>query len=163
MVAVLVAGSSAVAFQQGAARRPVFTDDVYGFSIEAPRYRGVEPNTPSVRLVVSGPIANGFAPNINVTVQAVSTTLKAYIEQSQGQLNQGGLKLNGQRELKVSGRDAVEFDYEGELKPGLRLRFLSVAVVEKGRVVLATAPTPTDLFPGVEAEVREALASFQIK
>lgn len=162
-IAALVAASSAAAYQGGAAKRAAYADDVYGFSIDAPRYPGAAPTTGGVVFIAYGPDKGGFAPNLNVSVQPTATTLKDYDELSTGQFKRIGLKLNARRERKVSGWDAVEYDYEGELRPGQKLRFLSLAVVQPDRVVLATHTIPADAFPGMEAEFRASLASFRLK
>ncbi|WP_435017297.1 hypothetical protein TA3x_004901 [Tundrisphaera sp. TA3] len=159
----LVAGSSAIAYQKGASTRSSYTDENYGFSIETPRYPGAGPRTPGMVLMVPGPPSKGFAPNLNITVQDVATTTKDYLEMSLGQFPKLGWKVNTHRELKVSGRDAIEIDYEGEAKPGQKMHFLAVAVIEKDRVILATATVLAADFAEVEAELRASLASLKLK
>ena len=66
------------------------------------------------------------------------------------------MELHGQKLRKVAGRDAVVLDYQGSINGGQELRFLSLAVIEKDRVVLVTCTTPPDAFAQGEAEYRPA-------
>jgi hypothetical protein len=160
-IALLLLAGTAWAFQK-AVKRSTFIDETYGFSIEAPKFPGAGPKTPGTPLILSGPPADGFAPNVNVTIQATSTTAKAFRDLSVGQLKQLNIRLNSERQLKVSGRDAVELDYEGVLGGNRTLRFLSLSVIEKDRVILVTCTSTPEAFEGVEAEFRACLKSFKM-
>jgi hypothetical protein len=160
-IAILLLAGTAWAFQK-AVKRSTFVDTTYGFTIDTPKFPGTKPTTPGTVLIVTGPADDGFTPNMNVTIQATSTTAKAYRDLSVGQFKSLKLKLNSERQLKVSGRDAVELDYEGALGGTKILRFLSMAVIDKDRVILITCTTAPEGFAAVEAEFRASLKSFKL-
>ncbi len=157
----LLLASSAFAVQK-VVKRSTFVDTNYGFSLEAPRFPDAGPTTAGIALVFSGPPKDGFAPNVNVSVQATATTAKAYRELSFAQLDQLKLKRNSDRNLKVSGRDAIEVDYEGTIGGSKPLRFLALAVIDKDRVIQITCTALPEAFPAVEAEFRACLQSFKL-
>jgi hypothetical protein len=134
VVAALLAGS-AWGFQKGAETRSIYKDTTHGFTIETPRFPGSGRKVPGLVFSASGPPVGKFAPNVNVMIQDTSITRKGFVDLTVEQLKQLGMKLNSQRMLKVAGRDAVEFDYQGAIN-GLDLRFLALAVIEKDRVIL---------------------------
>jgi hypothetical protein len=147
---------------QKAVKRSKFVDETYGYSIELPKFPGANPNSNATAFIVTGPPANGFAPNVNVTIQGISTTLKAYRDLSVAQFDQLGLKVNSEKERKVSGREAIEFDYEGKLPQADKaFRFLALAVVEKERIVLVTCTATPQTFPAVEAEFHACIDSMK--
>ena len=159
-LALLLCVGSAWAYQK-VVKRSTFVDEVHGFTIETPKFPGATPTTPGTPLIVTGPPANGFAPNVNVTIQATAITAKAYRDLSVEQFQQLGWKLNSEKSLKVSGRDAIELDYEGT-QAGKSLRFLSMAVMDKNRVILLTCSSLSNAFAPLESEFRACLGSFKL-
>lgn len=156
-------GAGSVWSFQGAVRRSSYSDEVHGFKVDVPRFpdRGQSANT--VAAVFSGPPNGGPASNVNVMVQRTRTTRKDYRETTLGQLKQLGLKINSDRDLAVSGREAVEFDYVGKFPGSAKdLRFLALAVIEPERVILVTCTAGLDDFPGIEDEFRACLASLRL-
>ncbi len=159
--AVFLAGS-AWGFQKGSEKRSTFKDNVHGFSIDMPRFPGSGPKAPGVVLIASGPASGKFAPNVNVMVQATRTTVKAYSERSVAQMKQLGMKVNSQKTRKVSGRDALELDYEGSINGSPNLRFLSLSVIDKDRVIVVTCTVSPDDFADGEAEYRACIDSLKL-
>jgi hypothetical protein len=158
---VLLLLSTAWAYQK-VVKRSKYVDETYGYTIETPKFPGAGPTTPGTALIVTGPAADGFAPNVNVNIQATATTAKAFHDLSVGQFKQLGCKLNSDRQIKVSGRDAVEFDYEGTLGGDKTLRFLSLAVIDKDRVILVTCTASPESFKTLEAEFRACINSLKL-
>jgi hypothetical protein len=150
------------AAQATKARRSSYTDEAHGFTLEAPRFPGAGPNVAAIPLVVSGPAEGGFASSVNVGIQASKTTRKGYRELSLGQFRQIGLKVNSDRDVTVSGREAIRFDYEGQLQ-GRDLHFLTLAVIDKERVVLVTCTASAAAFPAVAPEFNACLDSFKLR
>ena len=138
----------------------VYKDARYGFSIVPPAF--APGDAPSVTPVMffAAP-ENGFAANLNVAVQTTPMTGQEYAELSRGQFQQMGFKVHSEKELKVAGRDAFLWDYQGKTQ-GLDLRWLALAVVDKGRVFLVTATATSDTFEKYEKAFREALRSFTL-
>jgi hypothetical protein len=160
-IAILLLAGTAWAFQKGV-KRSTFVDTTYGYTIDTPKFPGAKPTTPGTVLIVTGPADDGFAPNVNVTIQATSTTAKAYRDLSVGQLEQLKLKIHSERQLKVSGLDAIELDYEGAIQGARPLRFLSMAVIDKDRVILITCTSTPEGFAALESEFRASLKSFKL-
>ncbi len=157
---LLVGTGSARSFQR-AAKRSHYADAYYGFSIDAPRFPANDAAVNIIPVVFTGPGRDGFASNVNVTVQRTKTTAEAYRELSIGQFKQLDFKVNAERTSKLSGRDAVEFDYQGKVQDR-DLRFLSLAVIDTERVILVTCTATTEAFPAVEAEFRVCIASLRL-
>lgn len=162
LLGVLVGAGSVWSFQKGV-KRSHYVDETYGFSLDAPRFPEVAGASNIIAAIFQGPAHGGFVSNVNVLVQRMKTTKAAYREQSLDQFKQGGFRVKSERELKVSGRDAIEYDYEGKFGGGRDLRFLSVAVIDADRVVLVTCTATADDFPAVEAEFRACVASLKLE
>jgi hypothetical protein len=161
VVAALLAGS-AWGFQKGAETRSTYKDTVHGFTIEIPKFPGSGRKVPGVVFTATGPPVGKFAPNINIVIQDTATTTKGFIDQTVEQFKQLGMELHGRKILKVAGRDAVEFDYQGSFNGGEDLRFLALAVIEKDRVVLVTCTAPAAAFDASEADYRACLKSLKL-
>ncbi|MHB1562370.1 MAG: hypothetical protein ACYC61_33435 [Isosphaeraceae bacterium] len=161
VTAVFLAGS-AWGFQKGSEKRSTFRDNIHGFSIELPKFPGSAPNAQGVVLIASGPSTGKFSPNVNVMVQGVKTTARAYTDLSLGQMKQLGMKIHSQKTKKVSGRDAIELDYEGSVNGSPDLRFLSLSMIDKDRVIVVTCTVPPDDFAAGEAEYRACIDSLKL-
>jgi len=159
LLAVLIPGLLASAVPVAAPS--TYRDGLYGFTIQAPVFPAVAEGTGVMPVMFMGPGSDGFASNINVGVQKTTTTLDAYVALSKTQFEAAGFKVNSEARSKVSGREAVVFDYQGKAQ-GLELRWLALAVVDKDRVFLVTATATPDGFGKIEKEFRACLESFRI-
>jgi hypothetical protein len=99
---------------------------------------------------------------VNVNIQPIVTTRQGYLELSLDQIRQAGFKVNSNRDVTVSGKDALRFDYEGKLGDR-ELRFLALAVIEKDRVILVTCTALKRSFEAIEPEFTACLDSFRLK
>jgi hypothetical protein len=150
-----------LAAQEAVPRRPNYTDPTYGFSLTAPAFPKDGPGQPAIPVLISGPTVDGFASNVNVNIQQIATTRQGYLDLSLGQMRQVGFKINSNREVTVSGKDAIRLDYEGKLG-GNDLRFLALAVIEKDRVILVTCTALKASFKAIEPEFTACLDSFRL-
>lgn len=141
---------------QGAA----YKDARFGFSIEPPAFAAAEAVSVTPVMFFAAP-ENGFAANLNVSVQTTPMTAKEYAELSRGQFQQMKLEVVSEKEMKVSGRDAILWDYQGKAQ-GRELHWLALAVVDKGRVYLVTATSTADAFAKHEKAFHAALKSFTL-
>ena len=144
------------------AKRSTYSDAVYGFSFEAPRFPGAARAKPAMAVTVSGPAEGGFASNVNVVIQPRVPSRKAFRDQSLAQFKQLGLTLNSEQELTVSGRDALRLDYSGAIA-GRELHFLALAVIDRDRTLLVTCTATPDAFKDAEPEFRACLDSFKLQ
>jgi len=160
-VGLLLAGTLAGA-QAPAPRQPNYIDSTYGYSFAAPAFPPAGAGQPAVPVIVAGPTVDGFASNVNVNIQQMATTRQGYIDLSLGQLRQLGFKIHTTKEVTVSGKDGIRFDYEGKL--GSRdLHCLALAVIEKERVILVTCTALTTAYKAIEPEFQACLDSFRLK
>lgn len=137
-----------------------YKDPRFNFTLEPPAFQvGAEDSVTPVMFFA--PPEDGFASNLNVQVQATPMSLKEYGDLSRGQFKQMNLKVLAEKELKVSGRDAVFWEYAGKMQ-GRELRFLSLAVQDKGRVYLLTATASEDGFKKHEKALRASIDSFKL-
>ncbi len=163
-----VAGALAGALAIDSAARPTrasvpstYANGLYGFSLVPPALGKVEPGSGGQTALFFGPPRNGFASNLGVMVQNVKMTLDDYVKLSRDQFEQGGLKVSSETRTKVSGRDAVVWEYEGAAQ-GRKLRWIAQAVVDGERVFLITGTCTRDEYEAAAKEFRASLDSFRI-
>ena len=77
---------------------------------------------------------NGFAPNVNVQVQAYEGTITEYKELSEGQFKQIGLTLLSLKEMDNS----ISLEYTGAMQ-GLNLHWYAKAFKKGNHIYLVTA------------------------
>jgi hypothetical protein len=159
---VLIISGSAWSFQKSE-KRSRYTDETYGFSVDAPQFPGVGPKVAYTRVVFVGPPENGFASNVNLRIQPLIKSIEKYREDDRKWLESAGLKVNSARDLTVSGRPATQIDYEGKLGSPKDLRFLNLSVFDKDRVIVITCTSLSDAFEAIAPEFRASLASFRLK
>lgn len=160
--AVLVlAASEGIARQDKAAQPSHYTNGVYGFSIQPPAFAPVEKDSSVQAAMFFAPARNGFAANLNVMVQQVKMSLDEYSTLSKGQFKQAGLKVLSETRKKISGRDAVLWEYEGELQ-GRGLRWMALAVADTNRVFLITGTSTQADDDAVAKEFKASLESFKL-
>lgn len=144
-----------------AAQRSTYRDAIYGFALSAPRFPKAGPQQAISPVMLLGPAENGLASNVNVLVLPLSTTRKAYHDRSMAEFKASGAKVNSDRNFTVSGREGFMVDYEA--KPQDRdLRFLALAVIDKGRVLLITCTAPRVSYAKFETEFKACLNSFKL-
>ena len=159
----LIVAGTAWSFQN-VVKRSRYTDEVYGYTIDAPRLPGSGANVEGRSVAFSGPSVDGFVSNVNVMVQAIKTTRNDHRALTLEQIKKLGAKLNSDRDLTVSGRDAMMIDFEGKLGSGVReLRFLILSVIDKDRVFLVTCTATPEAFPAALAEFNACIATFRLK
>ncbi len=140
------------------AAKTTVLDEHVGYRLQAPDFQGRY--SQQMRIVLYGPVSLGFAPNVNVTLQAASTR-KAYIKLSRSGLEAAGLTIDSQSELTVSGRDAVMWKYHGQMQ-GRELAFLGLAVMGEDRVYLVTCTATPKQFQEQETAFENCLKSFEL-
>lgn len=160
LIALFVAVVGGAAFAAGRASINTFTDGSFGYSMNVPSFQNLPKNMSATRAHFYGPPKDGFRPNINIMVQRIETTRADYKKLSLGQFKDNKFKVNSVKEFLVSGRPALRIDYQGTISER-DLRWLSLAVIEKGQVFLVTATALKDDYPRQEKEFSQALASFR--
>lgn len=164
--AVIVVGlAAALAFLLGAdqpAQGPsVYTDTLYGFTVEAPRFPKAAANTSVVPIAMHAPIDQAFVANVRATVQRIATSRQDFRQLSLAQFKVAGWRVNLDTDVTVSGREAVVFDYEGTVG-GRALRWLALAVIDKEQVYLLTCTATKDTFSKYEKAFRDCVDSFKL-
>lgn len=138
-----------------------YQDARYGYSIEAPVFPEIPAGSTVVPVLFTGPSDEGFAPSVNVMIQKTAITLDEYVKLSKVQFDEAGLKVRSETRRKVSGREAVFWEYEGTLNDR-ELRWLSLAVVDTDRVYLITATLLSRQFASLEKQMNACLESLKL-
>jgi len=154
-----VAVIAVVASSASADTKPELRDATYGYAVSPPQFALLRSGMAAARLTVFAPPEGGFSSNMGVLVQEMRTTREEYIAISDKGFGTAGFKVRSSAKREVSGAPAVVFDYEGQ-SGGRALRFLSLAVILKERVLLVTYTAEASKFPGLEAEFKRSLDSF---
>ncbi len=145
----------------GAAKQPLrIVDDELGYQISAPLF-GV-PSAPgnSSRFMVFGPPSDGFAPNVNLTLQP-GQDLESYRKVSADGFKAAGVKLLAEDMVTVGKTQAVRWEYQGQVA-GRELRFLALAVPTPARTLLVTCTATPKQYEGLKKQFRECLDSLEL-
>lgn len=160
---LLTLGAGDLLARNPAAAKPsAYTDGRYNFTITPPAYPKGEPNTAGMSASFFAPGKKGFASNLGITIQNVAMSAKDYAELSTGQFKEAGFKVLSQTDRKVSGRDAVLWEYEAKTATH-ELSFYGLAVCDKERVFLITATAPKADWETLGPEFKAALDSFKLE
>jgi hypothetical protein len=159
---VLLFAATAFSGARGPETASRFVDAANGYSIEPPAFPKAPAGTACQTAAFLAPPEGGFAPNVNIQIQGNATSLEEFITASRAQFKEYGLNLLSEEKRKVSGKEAVAFDYEGDVQ-GTPLRFAALAVGVGGRVILVTATTPKESFGTHEKAIRACLGSLQLE
>lgn len=143
-------------------KRSTFQDEVVGYNFEVPRFPNNTASSAGVKASFTASPTDGFASNVNILVQEIKTTRDAFREESKKGVDQLGLKFIEDRDVTISGRDAVRYEYAGTLQ-NRQLHFMGVAIIDKDRVILLTGTALEAEFPSLQAEFKASLDSFQLK
>ena len=161
LLAAVVAGGAVWAAQVAARNPSVYTDGLYGFSIQAPAFPPAPPGGGVIPVMLLGPSENGFTSNVNVLVQMGTTTRDALRQTMLGQVKTMGFKVNAQRDVTVGEKPALLMDYEGQ-QAGKDLRVLSLSVIGADRVFTITCTGLKDAFPKYEKAFVDCVNSFRL-
>jgi hypothetical protein len=161
MLAILaVAGTVLAAAAAEVAKRSVYADATYGFTIQAPAF-GKAAAVSVIPVQMFGPAEDGFASNVNVMVQNVKTTRADFKKQSAEEFKAGGLKVASEKDLTVSGKDAVQWTCEGKAM-NKDLGFVVLAVIDADRVYLVTCTALKEAMPKLQNEFLACVGSFAL-
>jgi len=165
LAAILILGVSSIicvsACQKNGEKVSRYADAQYGFTINAPKFPTASAGSQVVPVMMFAPGRRGFASNVNVIVEQVGISRKDYRDRTLKRFGASGYALHSERNLTVSGRDAILFDFEGRM--GTRaLRFLELAVFDTNRFYSITCAAPRNRFSDYEAALRACLDSFEL-
>ena len=162
-----VAGVVAALSAADAFARPIpvvpssYTDTTYGFTITPPAFPKLEKDAAMQAAMFFAPVKNSFASNLGVSILANRTTLSDYIKSSQEQFKAASLKITSERKLRVSDRDAVLWEYEGEAS-GRKLKFMALGVIDSTRVVLVACTSTAEDYDALSRDFKASLDSFKL-
>lgn len=128
----------------------------YGFEIGA--LETGDPRVNFMPLTMSLPASDGFAPNINVTLQSHKDSLASFVSLTKEQFAQMQLTLV---EEQLVGDYEWRVEYTGPFRNST-LHWYARAVAKDGRVYLATATALETQWPKVGARLREGVDSFKL-
>lgn len=161
---------TAIAFPVLSALPAVAADDdrhvdrSLGFSFSKPRFEPSEaPDLTTVAVTLAGAPVEGFAPNVNVLVQNVETTVAAYQQRQAAEMAAGGWELLEQKTIRAGGRPALRTHGRGSVQ-GVAVEFLAVATTrDDKRLFVLTCTTTVAQFPKHRAEFERVVASFLLE
>jgi len=156
-----LAATDALARPGRAAAPSSYTNGAYGFSLVPPTFAKADPDSGVQAAMFFAPGKNGFAGNLGVMVQTVKMTLDDYVALSRDQFDKSGIKISAETKRKVSGREAVLWEYEGAAKDR-KLKWMAMAVVDGDRVFLITGTSTRDDYDALSQEFKASLDSFKI-
>lgn len=142
-------------------RAPTYKDDVYRFSVDAPKFPKPPSGQSAVPVAFVGHPEDGVSPNVNVLVLNAGVSAEQYRTMTLDQFKKAGHKVNAESKKKVSGRDAYQWDYEGA-QQGKELRFLALAVSDRDKVFLITCTSVKSRFDRHQKEFQACLDSFKL-
>ena len=133
------------------------TFPAHGFSIAALEPESA-PAAASTPLLMSLPPTEGFAPNVNVSIQPHGGTLDAFVEFSQNQFDQMGMQI-----LRQTTSEAGEWfvEYAGALGD-IPLHWYSRAVPRDGKIYLVTATARESQWAAVGERLRACVHTFAL-
>lgn len=137
-----------------------YVDQTHGFTIDLPKFPKAEPGTSTTILISTAPPVEGFASNITIIVQEIAHTRAEYMTLSKGQFEQHGLTVDSEKELRVSDKEAVLWEYHGTVQ-GRTLRWMALAVMANERVYLATCTATESEYPKLKASFARSLSSVK--
>jgi hypothetical protein len=154
------AGADALARPGRAAGPSQYTDGTYNFSLVPPAFAKAEKGAAHTVATFFAPTRENFAANLVVIVQHLKTTLDEFVENSKGDLQKLGLKAVVERKQKVSGRDAVYWEYESaqQRRP---LKVFSLAVLDGERLFIVNG-TSLASDAEVQTQFRASVDSFRL-
>jgi len=138
---------------------PDYTSEVYGFALTPPAFPKAQSGAAVAAIFFAAPEAS-FSANVNVAVQMQSVGLDAYRQTTLAEMEKASLTVNSQSALRISGRDALRIDYEGNLQ-SRKMRWLALAVLEKDHVLLVTCTALKENFEHYEKDFHACLDSFR--
>lgn len=143
------------------ASESLYVDRALGFSFSKPRFSPSEaPDVTTVAVTLSGAAEDSFAPNINVVVQNIETSIAAYRERQLQEMKSAGWQVIEQTPHQAGGRPSLRTHARGSVQ-GVDIEFLAVAVTrdEKKLFVLTCTATAAQ-FPLYRAEFERVASSF---
>lgn len=155
------AATEALARPARPAAPSAYTNGAYGYSLVPPTFPKAEKDSGAQTAMFFAPGKKGFASSLGIMVQTVKMTLDDYSALSREQFEKGGIKVGSETKLKVSGRDAILWEYE-DASQGRKLKFMALAVVDAGRVFLVTGTSTRDDYESLAKEFKASLDSFKI-
>ena len=141
-----------------------YVDRARGFSFSMPRFApSLDPDASTVAVAISGPTSDGFAPNVNVVVHNLDTTLDAYQQLQRQELSGVGWNVLEQSKTTIHGTPALRTHARGSFR-GLEIEYLAVTIIkEDKRVYALTCTATTEQFPKFKDEFDRVAASFTLE
>ena len=142
-------------------RASSYTDELYGFSVQAPTFPRAAEGTTVIPVIFMAPAESGFSSNVNIQIQNVDMTMKEYMELTHRQFKGAGMTVLSEVRKKVGDRNAVEISYEG-VQGGRRMKWIALAVAGEKKIYLLTCTALKDQFAKIEKAFRKCIESFKL-
>lgn len=141
-----------------------YVDRSFGFSFSKPNFTpSEEKDVTTVAITLAGSPVGSFAPNLNVVVQNVETTLDSYEKLQLEQLTAIGWEVLDHSRRQIGGKLALRTHARGSLQ-GLEVEFLAIAVIrDQKKAFVLTCTATSAQFPLYEAEFDRVVTSFALE
>lgn len=138
-----------------------YVDRALGFSFSKPRFSPSDaPEVTTVAVTLSGAPDGSFAPNVNVVVQNLGTSIAAYRERQLQEMKAAGWQVIEQTPQQAGGRPSLRTHARGSVQ-GVEIEFLAVAVTrDEKKLIVLTCTASTAQFPLYQAEFERVASSF---
>ena len=138
-----------------------YVDRALGFSFSKPRFSPSDaPEVTTVAVTLSGATDGSFAPNINVVVQNLETSIAAYRERQLQEMKAAGWQVIDQAQQQAGGRPSLRTHARGSVQ-GVEIEFLAVAVTRDQQQLFVLTCTATKAqFQLYQAEFERVASSF---
>jgi hypothetical protein len=161
VIAILAGPQAATAVEEDR-----YVDRSFGFSFSKPRFTpSEEKGVATVAVTLAGSPVGSFAPNVNVLIQNLETTLDSYKKQQREELKAIGWEVLEQSLGQIGGSPALRTHARGSLQ-GLEVEFLAIAMIggeTKKKVIVLTCTATSAQFPLYEAEFDRVVTSFGLE
>ena len=148
-----VLSASHVAIADATAAPPGSRFGEHGFSFEPPA--GSDPNHQLVIYYL--PEQPEFTPNVNVQLQPYNGSLADYVALSNSQFKEAGWRVLTEKQDQRS----ATFEYAGMFQ-GKPLHWYARALLDRGRVILATATAAESQWSSVAKALRRSIDSLRL-
>lgn len=159
--AIFVLAASDAAARPAPAAPSFYSNGAYNFSITPPAFPTVEKGMGSQAAMFFAPAKDGFAGNLGVMVQNAKMSLDEYVKLSTDQFKQAELKVTSETRKKVSGRDAVLWEYEGAPQ-GRDMKWMALAVSAGDRVFLITGTSTAADYEALSKDFKASIDTFKL-
>lgn len=141
--------------------RSMYRNDELGIAFRDPQFfDNLKPGFGMVA-TFSAPAENNFAANVNIIRQPAQNR-DDFMAVNKRSVEAMGFEVIDNKAVDINDHEAVETIYTGQMG-SLKMKFLSVAIIDRNAVYLITGTATEDSFDKYERNFRRVIDSFQFR